>query len=206
MYSIAKAIWRKYVHQMSDSVGRVGDLLERIGRLLRGIRHRNERLNPAQWEALRYLGRANRYSRNPTALTRYLGATKGTVSQTLIALERKGLVRRAADPRDRRGVRLGLTSRGRSHLHHDPMAALIAGIDPALIARLDADLGELLVQLQRRNGQRPFGQCGTCRFFRVADALGEPGGPNRCGLTLEPLSHQEREQICAEHELPAARP
>jgi DNA-binding MarR family transcriptional regulator len=189
---------------MSDSVGQVSDLLERIGRLLRGVRHRNEQLNPAQWEALRYLGRANRYSRNPTALTQYLGATKGTVSQTLIALERKGLVRRSADPRDRRGVRLGLTSRGRGHLHRDPMARLIDGVDPALIARLDADLRELLTQLQRRNRQRPFGQCGTCRFFRAGDASDEPGGPNRCGLTLEPLSDSEAEQICAEHETSAA--
>lgn len=191
---------------MSDSANQVSDLLERIGRLLRGIRHRNEHLNPAQWEALRYLGRANRYSRTPTALTHYLGATKGTVSQTLIALERKGLVRRTADPRDRRGVRLGLTSRGRSHLHRDPMAHLIEGVDPALIARLDADLRELLIQLQKRNRQRPFGQCGTCRFFRAGDAPEELGGPNRCGLTLEPLSHPESGQICAEHERPVARP
>jgi DNA-binding MarR family transcriptional regulator len=190
---------------MSDSVGRVSDLLERIGRLLRGTRHRNERLNPAQWEALRYLGRANRYSRTPTALTRYLGATKGTVSQTLIALERKGLVRRAADPRDRRGIRLGLTTRGRSHLQRDPLAEAITEIDAALLARLDADLTDLLLQLQQRNRQRPFGQCATCRFFRRGDAPGEPDGPNRCGLTGEPLSDPEGEQICAEHEAPLAR-
>jgi DNA-binding MarR family transcriptional regulator len=200
MLGIAIKNHKQYDPSMSDPVGRVADLLERIGRLLRGTRHRNERLNPAQWEALRYLGRANRYSRTPTALTHYLGATKGTVSQTLIALERKGLVRRAADPRDRRGVRLGLTSRGRSHLQQDPMADVIAGVDPELLQRLDANLSELLLQLQRSNRQRPFGQCGRCRFFRAGDAADEPGGPNRCGLTLEPLSDLEGEQICAEHE------
>ena len=206
MCSVAKAIPEKYDPQMYDSVGRVSDLLERIGRLLRGIRHRDERLNPAQWEALRYLGCANRYSRTPTALTHYLGATKGTVSQTLIALERKGLVRRAEDPRDRRGVRLGLTSRGRHHLQQDPMAELIAGVDPALLERIGDDLRELLVQLQRQNSRRPFGQCGSCRFFRTGDAPEEPGGPNRCGLTLEPLSDPEGQQICAEHEASAQKP
>src|SRR5688572_9564232 len=136
---------------MSDSVGRVSDLLERIGRLLRSARHRNERLNPAQWEALRYLGRANRYSRTPTALTHYLGATKGTVSQTVIALERKGLLRRATDPRDRRGIRLRLTARGRANLEHDPMVDLLDAVDSELIERLEVDLSNLLLQLQRRN-------------------------------------------------------
>ncbi len=182
---------------------RLPDLLERIGRLLRSVRHRNERLNPAQWEALRYLGRANRYSRTPTALTHYLGATKGTVSQTVIALERKGLLRRATDPRDRRGVRLGLTARGRANLENDPMVDLLDAVGSELLERLETDLSDLLVHLQHRKQHRPFGQCGTCRFFRRGAAIGEAGGPNRCGLTLEPLADFEAEQICAEHEAPA---
>jgi DNA-binding MarR family transcriptional regulator len=185
-------------------VSRLPDLLERIGRLLRGARHRVELLNPAQWEALRYLGRANRYSRTPTALTRYLGSTKGTVSQTVIALERKGLVRRTDDPRDRRGVRLGLTARGRANLQRDPMVDLLEGIDPALLSRLETDLSELLVHFQRGNQRRPFGLCGTCRFFRREGAVEDPNGPHRCGLTLEPLAELESDQICAEHESPAA--
>lgn len=182
----------------------VPDLLERIGRLLRGLRHRDEQLNPAQWEALHYLARANRYSRTPSALTQYLGATKGTVSQTLIALGRKGLVRRARDPRDRRGVRLTLTGRGRAHLARDPMADALSGIDPLLLARLETDLAALLTQLQQRNRNRPFGLCRLCRFFQRDSADGEPGGPHRCGLTQEPLAPFEIEQICAEHQ--AAEP
>lgn len=185
---------------------RLPDLLERIGRLLRSVRHRNERLNPAQWEALRYLGRANRYSRTPTALTHYLGATKGTVSQTVIALERKGLLRRATDPRDRRGIRLGLTARGRANLENDPMVVLLDAVDSALLERLETGLSDLLLHLQQRNQHRPFGQCGTCRFFRRGAAIGESGGPNRCGLTLEPLADFEAEQICAEHDAPGPDP
>jgi DNA-binding MarR family transcriptional regulator len=182
---------------------RLSDLLERIGRLLRGARHRTEALNPAQWEALHYLGKANRYSRTPTALTRYLGSTKGTVSQTVIALERKGLVRRSDDPRDRRGVRLGLTARGRANLQRDPILELLDGVDPELLSRLENDLASLLVFLQRSNRHRPFGQCGTCRFFQRE--MGDPAaeGPHRCGLTLEPLTEAESRQICAEHAPPA---
>jgi DNA-binding MarR family transcriptional regulator len=182
------------------AASRLPDLLERIGRLLRGARHRTELLNPAQWEALRYLAKANRYSRTPTALTRYLGATKGTVSQTVIALERKGLVRRSDDPSDRRGVRLGLTGRGRVSLQQDPILEILEGVDPVLLSRLETDLTDLLAHMQRAHQRRPFGYCGTCRFFqRDADGAAD-GGPHRCGLTLEPLTTAESEQICAEHE------
>ena len=65
--------------------------LERLTRLMRAGEHEGG-LNPAQWEALRYLSRANRFSNSPIALTRFLGSTKGTISQTIKALERKGFI------------------------------------------------------------------------------------------------------------------
>jgi predicted transcriptional regulator len=58
------------------------DRLERLTRAGEGLG-----LNPAQWEALRFLARANRFSRSPAAVADYLASTRGTVSQTLIALE-----------------------------------------------------------------------------------------------------------------------
>jgi DNA-binding MarR family transcriptional regulator len=73
----------------SDRAARAVDLIERMGRLLRASDHASG-LNPAQAEALRYLLRANRFSRTPAALAEYLGSTRGTVSQTLLALEAKG--------------------------------------------------------------------------------------------------------------------
>ena len=65
-------------------------LLERVSRLARAASFEHG-LHPAQWEALRYLASANIFSNSPKALARYLGATKGTVSQTLAALVAKGL-------------------------------------------------------------------------------------------------------------------
>ena len=62
------------------------ELMERLSRLVGQTGHAHG-MKPAQWDALRYLARANRFSRTPGALTAYLGATKGTVSQTVIALE-----------------------------------------------------------------------------------------------------------------------
>lgn len=185
---------------------RIATLIERLGRLARNQRYADG-LNPAQWEALSYLAIANRYSRAPGAVAEFLGATKGTISQTLIALEKKGLITRRPGVRDRRGVVLELARAGRARVAMDPlrdleMAALF--LDPATQRTLADHLTGLLAEMQRRNRFHTFGICQTCRFFRRDGAPGERGGPHRCGLTLEPLSEPEIVQICREHEPKAA--
>ena len=73
------------VKSNSDSLSyRAAILIERLGRLLQ-TEEQETGLNPAQWQALRFLGRANRFSRTPATVADYLGSTRGTVSQTLIA-------------------------------------------------------------------------------------------------------------------------
>ncbi|MEO1575956.1 MAG: MarR family transcriptional regulator, partial [Pseudomonadota bacterium] len=103
-------------------------LLERLSRLIQNGAT-TDGLRPTHWEALRYLARANRFSRTPTALTAYLGVTKGTVSQSIAALEKKGLVKKDAAGGDRRRVRLALTRAGRARLTDDPLAAIDQAVD-----------------------------------------------------------------------------
>lgn len=165
---------------------------------MRADSHAGE-LYPAQWEALRYLARANRFSRNPAALADYLGATRGTVSQTVIALEAKGLVEKRTDPRDRRSVVLALTEAGAAALRHDAAIALAADIDAAggaeaLAAGLDA---VVRAALARRAG-RAFGVCRACRHFRADVRGGE--APHHCALLDEPLSDTDSAAMCAEHD------
>ena len=93
--------------------------LARLARLMRSAEHEIG-LNPAQWEALRFLDRCNENSNSPIALTRYLGATKGTISQTVIALVKKGLVEKTSRAGERRSVALSLTDAGREMLQEDP--------------------------------------------------------------------------------------
>jgi DNA-binding MarR family transcriptional regulator len=181
---------------------RIAVLIERLGRLARNQRYADG-LNPAQWEALSYLAIANRYSRTPSAVAEFLGATKGTVSQTLIALEKKGLITRRPGVRDRRGVVLDLARAGRTRVAMDPLRdfeIVAQSLDPTTQRTLAEHLTGLLTAMQRRNRFHTFGICQTCRFFHRDDASGERGGPHRCGLTLEPLSEPEIVQICREHE------
>ncbi len=56
---------------------RIAELLDRVSRLARELQF-VDGLNPAQWEALRFIARANRYSRSPGAFAEFIGTTKGT--------------------------------------------------------------------------------------------------------------------------------
>ena len=174
-------------------------LLERISLLARSG-EQTDGLYPVQWTALRFLSRANRFSRTPAALTRYLNATRGTVSQTLIALEKKGLIVRLPSPRDKRSVVAELTEDGAELLSKDPIGKLANEIEGALgpeAAGLRESLSCLLEQLIRKNNGRHFGQCLDCRHFRK-DTGGLPGSPHHCALLDADLSDEDSLQICDE--------
>ena len=176
---------------------------ELIDRLVRLGRSGQGGLNPAQWQALRYLARANRFSRTPAALADYLAATRGTVSQTLIALEAKGHVSRVQSERDGRSVDVGLTVVGRDALARDPLTQLAVAIDDALGSQssvLARGLAATLDAAIRRNGGRAFGTCRACRHFRV---VGAPGRAGHCALLDEELTEADAGSICVE-QVPAA--
>lgn len=174
-------------------------LLERLARVIQNEAH-HAGLKPTQWEALRYLARANRFSRSPGALTAYLGMTKGTVSQTLQALERKGLVEKKTAPTDRRGVAIDLTPAGTALLGEDPLAATQDAVDhlPAKDREaLTGALEKLLKTMLEKRGGRPFGACRTCLHFRRDHT---EGSPHFCALLAESLSEDDSTRICSEQQ------
>ncbi len=186
---------------MPDDGEGVANLLHRIGQLVRSDEQDGD-LYPAQWSALRYLARANRFSRNPMALTRYLGTTRGTTSQTLIALERKGYIRRLPSPLDKRSVTLELTEAGAAKLNADPIAQVADAVEQALGAETGKArelLSRLLAHLIALNDGRLFGQCHTCRHFRRGERA-KTGELHTCGLLNVGLSDADSELICVEQE------
>jgi DNA-binding MarR family transcriptional regulator len=174
--------------------------LERLARVLRAREH-EDGLTPAQREALRYLARANRFSNTPGALTRYLGATKGTISQTVMALERKGLIAKAA--RDaKKSVRLTLTDKGRETLASDPWVQLEHAMDKLggkTRRRMQRGIEALLAGEIARGDLASFGTCASCRFFHEKGRDGDAGGPHLCMLFEVALSDEDAGRICIEH-------
>lgn len=178
------------------------DIIDRLSRLARSGRQRDE-LIPAQREALSYLARANRFSRTPGALAQYLGTTKGTASQTLIALERRGFIAKVANPADARSVQLELTEAGRTALLEvpvEPVARAMQSLSGPRRSDIDEVFTSLLAAMVAETGGRSFGVCKTCRYFE-AEGQHPKGGPHRCRLLDLPLSTADADLICAEQQL-----
>lgn len=175
--------------------------LERLARLMRAGEHEGG-LNPAQWEALRYLSRANRFSNSPIALTRFLGSTKGTVSQTIKALERKGYIAKGPRENEGRSINLSLTPKGSEALKNDPLAEFSKSLDDLSgknRRRLAKGLADLLETDLKRREQPSFGTCATCRYFREKGREADDGGPHSCMYFDAALSGAELQLICIAH-------
>lgn len=177
----------------------IAALLERISRLLTA-EARAEGLLPVHWEALRYLDRANRFSCNAAALTAYLGLTKGTVSQTVGALQSKGLVRKTVVRSDRRSKHLSLTAKGKSVVARDPVASTIetiATLDDSTRNQLESALEAFLSSRLAAQNRQPFGQCHDCRYFMRNHP---DGNPHFCRLLEERLDDLDAMAICFEQQ------
>lgn len=172
-------------------------LLERLSALIhQSVRDDAARygLQPIHVQVLSYLARANDYSNLPIAIAEYFGITRGTVSQSLNVLERKGLVLRQADPRHGKRIHLTLTAAGAEMLEQawsQRIETVLASM-PLEKVGLEAALHGLLTGLQRLNGQRPFGVCRQCAHFLTE------GDAARCGLTDQPLGGAQITKICRE--------
>ena len=192
------------MHLSPGNPNRIASLIERLARLMRSSEHASG-LNPAQIEALRYLAACNRFSNSPSALAEYLAVTKGSVSQTIQALERKGLVTKAARKGRGRAVAIALTEAGQAVLSRDPwhrMSDQVMALDRRDRAALGESLSAILRGLLAENGRKSFGVCRSCRYFERGG--GVPGHPDRCGLLKLDLAPGDVDLICAEHRVPAA--
>lgn len=152
-------------------------------------------LNPAQWDCLRFIGQANRFSRTSGALALFLGTTKGTASQTLNALEKKGYLSRVPDPDDRRVRHIELTELGARLLDEDPLNCLdkaISNLPPAIVDSMSEGLNQLCDDMQLRCGGQDLGICQTCGHFE-----GETKGGNMmCGFKQAELSCEDATRFC----------
>jgi len=171
-------------------------ILDRLGRAVHSLQYA-EGLNPAQWEALRFINRANRYTSKPGALADYLGLTKGTVSQTLKTLEENGYIQRVRDSRDHRVVRLKLTKVGETALLSDPIRHLEAAASemPEEVETATRLLSRYVLYLQGACGMSAFGMCEDCGYFSANHE--QPNQALVCGFTGEPLSDNELKKLCA---------
>ncbi len=86
-------------------------------------------LNRAQWCALRFFAAASPETATSTAFSRHHATTKGTASQTILALIRKGLLSRTPMPGDGRSQSIAVTDEGLALLEQDPLSLLVSCLE-----------------------------------------------------------------------------
>jgi DNA-binding MarR family transcriptional regulator len=156
-------------------------------------------LQAVHFQVLNYLSRCNKYSNTPAAVANYLGMTRGTVSQSLIILEKKGFVEKIQDQNDKRVIHLKLLAAGEDVLKQARSTDLFGNATQILqtgLATAPTDVNvfqQALTALQKANQSQSFGVCKTCRNFREKD------NGYFCELTQEALSPSDISQICQEH-------
>lgn len=155
-------------------------------------------LNPTQKAALEYLARANCQSRAPSQVAEFIGTTRGTMSQTLKALMRKGYVSEQRQKADQRSISYALTPAGAEVLHApNPIAAAFSNLPAAVQQQLEQGLEQGLRAALAANGGRSFGLCHSCVYHDDSSPHGY------CRLLALALDPGEKDKICIEHQ-PAA--
>ncbi len=175
-------------------------LIERISTLIRSEERKQYAaygLQPVHGQILEYLAQCNKHSDTPIAITEYLGLTKGTVSQSIQILVRKGYIEKHSDSEDQRIVHLKLTDSGRELVESFLPLELFEQVESALTDQPFSNIGDALVKtlvsLQTANQSKTFGLCKSCHYFAEIDHH------YHCNLTDLPLTPAETELICREH-------
>ena len=176
----------------------IADLVLHLGRMASGD-GLAEGLTAAQWAALRYFARANRFSRTPSAFAAFHGTTRGTASQTIKSLETQGYLTRTRSEADGRSARLDLIDKASTILARDPFEALVRAADklpPSLRGHFVSTLQRMLHQVAREIGASTFGTCTSCEHLEGDGCCREGQAPFACGFMDEPLLAKELDELC----------
>jgi MarR family transcriptional regulator, negative regulator of the multidrug operon emrRAB len=181
--------------------------IELLGQLARivwfeGTRHG---LRDREWMALRFLSRANRFSRTPSALASYVGTTRGTASVLVDELERLGYLERKRSAEDKRSVKLSLTPKGRKILLRDPVTVLvdaIAALDDEDNTRFRDTLRHVLDRSDVAEQKQHTDVCKHCIFLREDRATIESKAPGEftCRRFRAAIAGDEIDLLCTSFE------
>ncbi len=176
----------------------VAELVSQLGRMTYGESFANG-LTPAQWTALRYFSRANRFSRTVSAFAEFHATTRGTASQTIKSLAQRGYLTRKRSKTDGRSVHFILSNKSKKILSDDPFEALVGAtgkLSKSEYRTVARSLERILSNLAQQGGKCLFGMCTNCMYFQKNDRRQKSKSVYICALMDEPLEEAEIEQLC----------
>lgn len=174
-----------------DNEGHIADLVLQLGRAAYADCAASG-LTQAQWMALRFFARANRFSRNVSGFADFHATTRGTASQTVKSLVEHGYLVRTRSDKDGRSVRFDLTSLAEKKLADDPMDDLVCAVETLEVSQQEEtakNLQQVMISLARERGRAMVGACTLCGHLQTGDAF-------HCRLMQESLDASELEQLC----------
>lgn len=163
---------------------------ERKGCTARGLKLVHARI-------LEYLSQCSSHSDTPLAVAEYLSLTKGTVSQSISVLERKGYIEKIPDEHDKRVVHLRLSKMGKILLAELKPMTLFTEAEQLLqntpVSTVGEALTAVLMVLQNASQAKSFGVCSSCAHFVEQEEQHE------CKLAHIPVSSDDANRICRHH-------
>lgn len=166
-------------------------------------RSREHGLHPTQAQLLSLLATRPADGLRLGGLASELGVTAATASDSVAALERKGLVRRTRSAIDARVVHVSLTDDGRRAAASltewpDVMLQALDDLDADECAALLRVLLKMIRSLQERGVISPARMCVTCTYF---DPYAHPGAdrPHHCNFVDAPFGDAELRVDCVDH-------
>jgi len=193
---------------VAKSATKVAGMIVHLGRLAHGQGF-VWGLTTAQWTALRYFAKANRFSRTLSAFADYHATTRGTASQTVKSLVIRGLVTRTRSESDGRSVRFDLSERGRVVHGQDPfedLARAIAELPQGLQAKLQVALERVTGRMAHERQRQPLGTCTSCLHLEECVLCEDSLADYFCRLENEPIEEPKLEEICINYEPGAKTP
>jgi MarR family transcriptional repressor of emrRAB len=163
-------------------------------------------LRDREWMALRFIARANQFSRTPSALANFVGTTRGTASQIVKVLERKGFLVRKPSADDKRSVILCVTAQGEKFLGHDPINVLVKAIAVLSVDRQTSSrdaLRQVLDWLDITQQRHHADICRECTFLteNSTDGAAGNGCPQfTCRFFRAAIAPDETTLLCATFE------
>lgn len=188
------------------STERIATGLHKISLVLRHAAWSEQRhtgLTPTQAQLLVLLG-ARAGGQTLSELATELGVTPATASDSVTALERKGLVEKRRAPGDGRALALRPSPAGRDLAR---TLALWPDFLLSALGELDADergvfqraLVKMIRSLQVEDRIPVARMCAGCRFFRPYAHANE-SAPHHCAFVDAPFGDAELRLECADHE------
>ncbi len=176
------------------------EIIEEIMGLIRAKEREfcaGQKIQWSHFQILEYLIICNKYSGTASAISEYLGMTRGTVSQSINLMEKHEYVVKAQDLKDKRVHHLNVLEKGKKFIElsrHTDFALKFSEVTNKSIGMSESELFvNELTALQKTIVSSTFGFCNSCCHF------GYQNKSFYCLLLQENLSSEDSYKICQEH-------